>query len=153
MTTLLETIKRWIRHNQAMMIGVILALIFSLWFFGCQSRTQSLINPEMKVTEDELNIEYTSALAKLEAEMDHLKATTEVRLQDLHRQDVFKQALFQNAILIAEGGNPNPLGLLSLLGTIFGISAVIDNRRKDGVIRGLTKEPFIDRLTANKNST
>lgn len=141
MANLLSMITKWIRHNQSMTIGVILALIFSGWFFGCQSRTQSILQPDLKITEDELNIEYTSELARLEAEMQTLRATTEIRLQDLHRQDIFKQALFENAVLIAEGGNPNPLGILSLLGTIFGISAVIDNRRKDGIIRGLTKEP------------
>lgn len=139
MKTLIDTIKRWIRHNQSMTIGIVLALTFSFWFFGCQSKTKSLIDPTIQVTEDELNIEYTSELSRLESEMQVLKQTTEVRLQDLKRQDKFKQALFENAVLIAETGNPNPLGLLSLLGTIFGISAIIDNRRKDGVIKGLTK--------------
>lgn len=140
MKTFFNSIKQWIRHNQSMFIGIVLALILSLWFFGCESQTRSLIQPGLKVTESELNIEYTSELARLESEMQSLKLTTEVRLQDLQRQDAFKQALFQNAVLVAEGGNPNPLGILSLLGTIFGISAVIDNRRKDGLIKGLTSE-------------
>jgi len=141
MKKLFDATTKWIRHNQAMAIGMILALILSLWFFGCESRTQSLVNPTLKVTEGELNIEYTSELAKLESELSALKATTEVRLQDLHRQDSFKQALYNNAILIAEGNNPNPLGILSLIGTLFGLSAVIDNRRKDGIITGLQAEP------------
>jgi len=141
MKKLFDATTKWIRHNQAMAIGMILALILSLWFFGCESRTQSLVNPTLKVTEGELNIEYTSELAKLESELSALKATTEVRLQDLRRQDSFKQALYNNAILIAEGNNPNPLGILSLIGTLFGLSAVIDNRRKDGIITGLQAEP------------
>jgi len=120
-----------------MFISLILAVIFSLWFFGCESKTQSLLDPTLKVNESVLNIEYTSALAKLENDMNVLRATTEVRLQDLHKQDAFKQALYSNAQLIVEGNNPNPLGLLSLLGTIFGIGAVIDNRKKDGLIKGL----------------
>lgn len=136
----METVKTWIRHNQSLTIGLILCIIFSVWFFGCESKTRSLIDPDMKITKDELNIEYTSELARLESEMKVLEQTTEVRLQDLHRQDLFKQALFNNAVLIAETGNPNPLGLLSMLGTIFGISAIIDNRRKDGLIKGLTKD-------------
>lgn len=137
MKTFYENLKRWIRHNQSMTIGFFLALIMSIWFFGCESRTGSLIDPGIKVTEDELNIEYTSELARLESEMQTLRSQTEVRLQDLQRQDAFKQALFQNAVLIAEGGNPNPLGILSMIGTIFGISAIIDNRRKDGIIKGM----------------
>lgn len=130
-------IKETIRHNQAMFISVILTLIFSLWFFGCPSKTTSIIDPIKKVTEDELNIEYCSELSRLENELTVLKSTTEIRLQDLHRQDKFKQGLYENAKLVMENNNPNPLGLLSLLGTIFGIGAAIDNRKKDGLIKGL----------------
>lgn len=133
--------KAAIRHNQAMFIGSILCMIFALWFFGCESQTQSLIDPNVKVTEAGLNIEYTSELARLENELTVLKATTEIRLQDLHKQDAFKQALFDNALLIASGNNPNPLGLLSLIGTIFGIGAIVDNRKKDGIIKGLLSKP------------
>jgi len=133
-----EYVKTWIRHNQAMTISIILALFFSVWFIGCQSTTSSLLDVEHKVTEGQLAIEYSTELRRLESEMQTLKDQTEYRLQDLHRQDIFKQALFENAVLIAEGKNPNPLGLLSLLGTIFGIGAIIDNRKKDGLIKGLT---------------
>jgi len=108
-----------------------------LWFTGCQSTTQSLLKPKTKVTEGMLQIEYSAEISRLENELNTLKQTAELRLQDLHRQDAIKQALFKNAMLIAESGNPNPLGLLSLLGTIFGIGAVIDNRKKDGLIKGL----------------
>jgi len=131
-----------IRHNQSMFISICLSLFFALWFFGCDSTTQSLVNPNVKVTEGVLNIEYTSELARLENELNALKAMTEVRLQDLHKQDAFKQALFENAQLIVSGNNPNPLGILSLIGTIFGIGAIIDNRKKDGIIKGLqVKDP------------
>ena len=137
MKTFITALKVWCRHNQAIVISIVLMLIMAGWFTGCESKTQSLINPAQKVTEDELNIEYTSQLAKLESDLKVLKATTEVRLQDLQKQDAFKQALYKNAQLIVDGNNPNPLGLLSLLGTLFGIGAVIDNRKKDGLIKGL----------------
>jgi hypothetical protein len=132
-----EEVKLWIRHNQSMTISFVLFIVFSLWFFGCQSRTTSLLNPVNQVCEGELNIEYQSELARLENEMTVLKSTTEIRLQDLHRQDAFKQSLYNNARLVVDGNNPNPIGLLSLIGTIFGIGAVIDNRKKDGIIKGL----------------
>jgi len=141
MQKFLSFVAETVRHNKSIFISFILAAFFSLWFFGCESRTQSLLIPGTKVTEGALNVEYTSELARLENEMNTLKATTEVRLQDLHKQDAFKQALYNNAQLIVEGKNPNPLGLLSLLGTIFGIGAIIDNQKKDGLIKGLTKKP------------
>lgn len=138
MKTLIEDVKKWIRHNQSVFIALILCAIFALWFFGCESTTQSLINGKTEITESELEVEYAAELRRLENDLATLKEITEVRLQDLHKQDVLKQALFNNAMLIAESGNPNPLGLLSLVGTLFGIGAVIDNRRKDGLIRGFT---------------
>ena len=134
---LFNNLKQWTRHNQSMVISLILACIFSFWFLGCQSETQSILMPELKVTEGELSIEYSSEIRRIENELLTLKETTELRMQDLHRQDAIKQALFNNAMLIAESGNPNPLGLLSLLGTIFGIGAVIDNRKQDGIIKGM----------------
>jgi hypothetical protein len=137
MKNLLNYITETIRHNRGMFISIILMMIFSLWFLGCPSKTTSIIDPIKKVTEDELNIEYTAELSRLENEMQVLKSTTEIRLQDLHRQDKFKQGLYENAKLIVDNNNPNPLGLLSLIGTIFGIGAVIDNRKKDGLIKGL----------------
>ncbi len=137
MEKLIENFKEWIRHNTSMTIGLILCCIFTLWFFGCQSRTKSLVDSTKKVTESELNVEYGSAMRTLENELQTLKETTEDRLQDLHRQDALKQALFNNAMLIADSGNLNPLGLLSLIGTLFGIGAVIDNRKKDGLIKGM----------------
>ena len=140
--TLWSKIKLIARHNQSMIISLCLATFFSFWFFGCQSETQSLLDPQIKVTEGELTIEYNSEMRRLENDLQTLKETTELRMQDLHRQDVLKQALYKNAMIIAESGNPNPLGLLSLLGAIFGVGAVIDNRKKDGIIKGLQiKQP------------
>lgn len=135
--TIFNAIKTWVRHNQSLFISLILSILFGLWFFGCKSTTQSILDPTLKVTEDILNVEYTSELARLNSELATLRSTTEVRLQDLHKQDAFKQALFENAQLIVAGNNPNPLGILSLIGTIFGIGAIIDNRKKDGLIKGL----------------
>lgn len=137
-TQLIAYLSKFFQHNQGIAIGFVLIMLFLLWFVGCQSETQSLLDPQLKVTESVLNIEYTSELARLENELATLKTTTTIRLQDLHRQDELKQALFKNAMLIAESGNPNPLGMLSLAGTLLGVGAIIDNRKKDGLIKGLT---------------
>jgi len=136
-----ESAEVLIRHNKSMFISLCLCCLFSLWFFGCESKTQSLLSNQIKVTEAELGIEYDKEMRRLENELATLEAIFTAREQDLHRQDALKQALFNNAMLIGESGSPNPLGLLSLLGTIFGIGAVIDNRKKDGLISGLLSNP------------
>jgi len=136
----METIKTIIRHNQGMAISICIALVLVIWFFGCQSKTQSLLHPQEQVTEGMLQVEYKSEIRRLENDLATLKATAELRLQDLHRQDKIKQGLFESAKLIADSNNPNPLGILSMLGTVFGIGAVIDNRRKDMLITSLQKK-------------
>lgn len=138
MKNLILSIAKWIRHNQGMFISLCLISIFLLWFFGCQSKSPSIVHEGLQVTEPELRVEYSAEMRRLESEIEHLEEITKIRLQDIYRQDRMKQALYQNALLIAEGGTINPLGILSLLGTLFGIGAAIDNRRKDGLIKGLT---------------
>lgn len=141
MNEFFESVKKWCRHNQGMMIAFVLMVIFVIWFFGCQSTVDSMIHPNRKITEPELRVEYSAEMRRLEAEITHLEEITDIRLQDIYRQDAMKQALYRNALIIAETGTVNPLGILSLLGTVFGIGAVIDNRRKDGLIKGLKKPP------------
>jgi len=96
-----------------------------------------------------LQVEYKSEIRRLENDLATLKATAELRLQDLHRQDKIKQSLFESAKLIADSNNPNPLGILSMLGTIFGIGAVIDNRRKDILITSLKSKTSSERVNAD----
>ncbi len=138
MNNFVNILRRIIRHNTGLAVSAIIALVMIFWFYGCESQTQSLIVPTRKVTETQLEIEYSSELGRLEAEMAVLKRDTELRLQDLHRQDKFKQALFEQAKLFAVTGNPNPLGILYAVGAIMGIGTgvnagikkVKDNKKK-----------------------
>ncbi len=141
MKAIWESVKQWSRHNQGIVVSTVLAVIFLIWFFGCQSKTPSIVHDGLLVSEPELRVEYAAEIRRLETELKNLEDVTKIRLQNIHQQDALKQALFNNALLIAEGGTINPLGILSLLGTIFGIGAVIDNRKKDGLIKGLITKP------------
>lgn len=49
---------------------------------------------------------------------------------DLAKQEELRDYLFNQAILYGQTGTINPIGLLTSLGTIFGIGAVTDNVRK-----------------------
>ncbi|KKN01726.1 hypothetical protein LCGC14_1124800 [marine sediment metagenome] len=128
-----------IRHNQGIFISIGLCIPILLWFWGCESQVASLKDPSIKVNRLELNVEYETLIAGIDSDITRLKAITDIRLQDLHRQDEIKRTLYNHALGWAEGQPANPIGLLTTLGGIFGIGAVIDNRRKDGIIKTLKK--------------
>ena len=58
-----------------------------------------------------------------------------VKMQKLDRADAIKQKLSEFATLSVQTGTVNPLGIATLLGSIIGAGAVVDNRIKDKVIK------------------
>jgi len=130
-----EKIWTAIRHNQGLAISILICAPLAVWFYGCESTTRSLIDPSARVTKPQLQFEYSSEIRRLENELEDLKAQADLRLQDIARQDEIKAALYNHAVGWALGQPINPIGILTTLGGILGIGAVIDNRRKDGIIK------------------
>jgi len=121
-----EDVKRLYRHNQFFALALVVVIGLSIWLIGCESSVTSPINPPKKVTR-----------AELDAEMEHLIAQVELAIEDLNKQDLFKQKLFEIGLVAATEGGVNPIGVgVTLLG-ILGIGAAADNRKKDSVIKTL----------------
>lgn len=122
--------KLWtfIRHNQGMFVGGILATAVLIWTYGCQSQVTSIVNPTILVNRGEL-----------EAEVENYLTIAELKFADLDRQDLVKSTLFNTAIDFMQGGNINPAAVALVIGNILGLSAVIDNVRKRTHINTLKK--------------
>lgn len=129
MKELLEKIWRAVRHNQGLVVSVVIVVGLLIWSYGCESRVVSLSNSAVMVTR-----------AELEVEIDTFMNTAEVRLSDLERQDEIKRKLFEFAAVAAESGTVNRSTVLSLISWILFGGLLIDNRRKDGVIKGNNKK-------------
>jgi len=115
-----------IRHNQGLAIGSVIAFCVLFWTYGCPSRVTSILNPPKLVTR-----------AELEVEVDYWLKTAEIRFSELDQQDEFKRTIFAFAIDFMKGGQINPVALAVVLGNILGLGAIIDNRRKDVIIKTL----------------
>ena len=124
MKKLKENIWRAIRHNQCLATAALVCVALACWVYGCQSRVESMRTSDKKVTRPQLKIEVDTFLAE-----------AKLKFEDLNRQDAFKRQLFEYAMVVAEGGSVNPVGVAVSLFGILGIGAVADNRRKDGVIK------------------
>lgn len=126
--------KSWISHNQGVCAGVVLSVILLVWTFGCQSTVRSPISDKM-VTRQQLTVEVGIKARQLESELDALTQRAEVSYQELDRQDEIKRKLFQFASLTAQTNTVNPMGVITLVGTLLGGGLLVDNRIKDKVIK------------------
>ena len=96
--------------------NIVIGLFF--YAYGCESKTQSLIDPDKKVTRD-----------YLQSEIDYLLNTGEIRFADLDRQDKLKQMIFNQGLIIAQGNEINPVGIITTLMAIMGVGVTADDVR------------------------
>ncbi len=90
-------------------LSVLTFLLF--WAHACKPEVASLVNPGVKITRPELQIELNAIIA-----------TAEYRLAELDKQQRFQDIIFKNALLMAESGSMNPMGVLTLLAGLYGIA-------------------------------
>ncbi len=106
-------------HNTGIVIGQLLCFAVLIFAHGCESKVASIVNPGARVSRSELLIE-----------VDSFIAIADLRFANLDKQDAIRKTLFDHAVLWAQGGIVNPLGLAMSLATIMGIGATVDNMTK-----------------------
>jgi hypothetical protein len=120
----MKTITTWVRHNQGLVASAVLCSIMAAMAFGCNVTTENPFQPDDRVDRQELQIEAQAYAKKLE-----------LAYQDLDRKDEIIRTITEVGLAYAQGGGVNPIGVASTLLTVMGLGAVVDNRRKDAVIK------------------
>lgn len=110
--------KTWLKQNLSEIIAIAPVCLIVLFAYGCEPKARSILHPGRMVTRGELT-----------AEMENYLALTELRFENLDKQEKFRQLLFEQAVLLGTGGQINPIGLLTTLMSIIGGAAIVDNRR------------------------
>lgn len=105
-------------HERYKLIGVGACIALLIWFYGCESKTSSLLSPDKNLTR-----------AELQLELDTLLKSAELKYADLDRQDEIKSALLNNLLLVAQSGTVNPIGVITSLAVVMGIGATVDDVR------------------------
>jgi len=123
-----------IRHNQSLFFSTLLVLTVLVWAYGCRSTVVSILTPPLKVSR-----------AELQLEVDAILERAKLRFAELDRQDKIKSTVFDFAINYAEHGAVNPIAVAITLGNILGLGAIIDNRRKDVLIKSLKNNVTTDK--------
>lgn len=135
----MKQIRKMISHNQGTFVSMVVIFGLTIWTFGCKSKVNSMMDPNKRVSRDELKLEVDVMISRLETELDLITQQALLKFHDLDRQDAIKKKLFDFAAITLEGQTVNPAGLAGLAFSILGIGAVIDNRIKDKVIKNRPK--------------
>lgn len=128
-----EKVLQFLRHYQGTVAGLVVCAVLVVWGLGCQVTTQNPFQPDEKITAKELEIEVNAYADKVA-----------LAYEDIERQEAIRSAILEAGLAYAQGGGVNPVGLATTLMGIVGVGAVIDNRKKDSVIK--SKSSALDAL-------
>lgn len=105
-----------LRNEAGQLTALLLCLTILFWIYGCPSKAISLQGTGTLVPR-----------AVLQMELDAFMALAEIRFAELNRQDAFRKALFNVAVLTAESGSINPYGVMATLLGVLGVGSAVDN--------------------------
>lgn len=131
----METIKKWISHNQATFVAMLGILALVSVFFGCQPQVVSPYTGE-KVGINELHTQYENRIGELQLEIEKAKNEYSDALLELERQAAMLEKMLELASVGITAAVPGYGDLATGVLGVLALGLGIDNRRKDGVIAG-----------------
>lgn len=144
----MKQIWAFIRHNSGVCIGTLLCFAMLFYAYSCQSMVISLVNPQLRITR-----------SQLVAEVEAVLVAAETKFEDLDRQDLVKDTIFNSVFDLAQGKAINPIGIALSLAGVLGVGAIGDNIRKrthintlkGDTLDGKVKEKLKEILQPTKN--
>lgn len=136
----MEKLWQKIRHNQSIVFSGILVLAVVLWAYGCEPTVRSIQNPNTRLNR-----------AEFQSEVDAYVAQAASKFKRLSQHEELRRKVFAIAIQYIQGGAINPVAVAITCGNILGLGAVIDNRRKDVLIKSQKSDNEKLRLAIHNN--
>lgn len=124
MKKLLDTL---FNHERYQTISVIACALLLTFFYACDPKCKSIIEPGQSVTRAELEMEIETVIAK-----------TNIGYASLEQQEQLRKLLFEQAQAYATTGAINPFAIMTSIGALLGLGATVDNVRKRKVIKRLS---------------
>lgn len=115
----MKKILKFINDNHHFIIAAAIIAVCCFWTYGCESQVSGLLNPNQRITRQELQVE-----------IDYIIAQAEVKFMRLDQQDQFKQALLDLGSTFATTGQINPTGLLNTAVSVAAIAFGLNQRKK-----------------------
>lgn len=115
----MKNVIAFVRHNPGVCLGFLFIPFVLVYAYSCQSVVVSGVHPLRKINRQELVDEVEMFLASAASKFD-----------DLDRQDMVKDTIFNSVFDLAQGKAVSPLGIASVIGGLLGLGAVGDNIKK-----------------------
>ncbi|NVM23980.1 MAG: hypothetical protein HWN68_19650 [Desulfobacterales bacterium] len=109
----------WIKKHGSVVITVVVTICLLIWLYGCEPKVRSLNDSERRVTRQELQLE-----------LNQLIGLAELRMLDLDRQERLRAIILQNALILVQGQPFNPVGLITAVAAVYGVSQAGGNVSK-----------------------
>lgn len=101
----------WIKKHSTIIVTILVCVGFAIYVYGCEPKVMSLYDKAKLVNRQELQLE-----------LDQLISISQLRMADLDRQEQIRSIVLQNALILVQGQPFNPVGLLTAIAAIYGIS-------------------------------
>ena len=115
---------KWIKAKSDLILIVVVTVLFGLFAYACEPKQPSLLNRGVKVTR-----------AELQHELNQLVALAEIRMASFKRQEKIRSLILQNAMVLVQGQPVNPLGILTGIASIYGITQA--TKKTTGAIKNV----------------
>ena len=102
---------QWIKKNCSILIAALVTGGFVVYMYGCEAKTRSLLTPTTQVNRQELQLE-----------LDQIIGLAQLRMVDLDQQEQFRSIILQNALILVQGNPLNPVGLMTAVAAIYGVT-------------------------------
>lgn len=102
---------KWIKVKSDIILIVVVTVAFMLFAYACEPKELSLLNKGVKVTRPELQLE-----------LDQLLALADLRMVGFEKQERIRAIILQNAMILVQGQPMNPIGILTGIASIYGIT-------------------------------
>jgi len=101
----------WLKNHWPSLAAILFGVFMIYFGYGCESQVHSLNHDNKLVTRQELNYE-----------LNQLLALAELRKADLDKQDHIRTIILDNALILVQGGQANPLGIITAIAGLYGFT-------------------------------
>ena len=102
---------QWIKKNFSIILTGLVTIAFAIYCYGCEPQTASLVTPHKLINRQELQLE-----------LDQLIGLAQLRMVDLDKQEQLRSIVLQNALILVQGQPFNPLGLITAIAAVYGVT-------------------------------
>lgn len=100
-----------IKKHLTLLITLLVTIGISFYLFACEPKTSSLRQEGKMVNRQELQLE-----------LDQFIGLAQLRMVDLDKQEQLRAIILQNALILVQGQPFNPVGLITAVAAIYGVT-------------------------------